>query len=84
MNLIPTFTRTAVDALGASMREAMELGALRIWQADDWSDNPRSDFQVTIKFKVGKSVVEAKGHQTDLLPALEEAIRAARALKRMY
>ena len=84
MNLIPIFPGAAADALGASMREAMEMGALRIWQADDWSDNPRSDFQVTIKFKVGKSVVEAKGHQADLLPALDEAIRAARALKARY
>lgn len=80
MNLIPAFSRAPVDALAASMREAMALGAIRIWQYDDGRDHPRDDFEVTIKFKVGKSLVEAKGRQTTLVEALDEAVRAARAL----
>ncbi|MFN7341288.1 MAG: hypothetical protein ACK5VI_09450 [Opitutia bacterium] len=79
MNLIPAFSRPAVDALGASLREAMALGALRIWQHMDHRDMP-GDFTVTIKFRVGRSEIEANGRNAELLDALDEAIRAARAL----
>ena len=79
MNLIPTFSRPAVDALGSSIREAMALGALRIWQHMDYRDMP-GDFTVTIKFKAGRSDIEANGRNAELLDALDEAIRAARAL----
>jgi hypothetical protein len=80
MNLIPTFSRSAVDALGSSMREAMALGALRIWQHTDFREMP-GDFTVTIKFMAGRSVIEANGKNAELLDALDEAIRAARALR---
>ena len=80
MNLIPTFSRSAVDALGTSMREAMTLGALRIWQHTDLREMP-GDFSVTIKFMAGRSVIEANGKNAELLDALDEAIRAARALR---
>ena len=80
MNLIPAFSRSAVDALGSSMREAMALGALRIYQYTDFRETP-GDFGVTIKFMVGRSAIEANGRNTELVDALDEAIRAARALK---
>lgn len=82
MNLIPTFSISTptVDALGSSLREAMALGALRIWQHMDYRDMP-GDFTVTIKFKAGRSDIEANGRNAELFDALDEAIRAARALR---
>jgi hypothetical protein len=80
MNLIPAFSRSAVDALGSSIREAMGLGALRIWQHTDHREMP-ADFTVTIKLMAGRSIIEANGKNAELLDALDEAIRAARALR---
>jgi hypothetical protein len=82
MNLIPSFTATAINAVGASLSEAMALGSLKIWQYTDFYDNPRDDWEVTIKMKVGKSLISAVGRKDTLLDALDEAVITARRLRR--
>jgi hypothetical protein len=82
MNLIPYRDKPAVDALSGSLTEAMALGALKIWQYTDAYDNPRDDWEVTIKMKVGKSLLSAVGRKETLLEALDEAISTARRLSR--
>ncbi len=82
MKLLPSFESTAINALGASISEAAAMGALKIWQFTDSYENPRDDWEVTIKMKVGKSLIQAVGRKDTLLDALDEAVITARRLRR--